>query len=150
MKDLIRLISIANRLDNKGLTVEADKLDRIIRKIAQHDKEWDALQGDKGSSELDRLLQGYEDENPMEGPSDAELGAMEMGVDVFRAEEDNAFESLLEKLNRELELFSEAAGQNKLTGDDIEVFERIKNELADVQDIIAQRKAEAPSFMPEA
>jgi hypothetical protein len=153
MKNLIRLITIANKLDKRGLNKEADTLDKIIKKVSQHDKEWEALSKDDGSlgdPELDRLLSEYESENPIEEPSDDELRAMEQGVDVFKGEEDNAYANLLKKLETEMELFSDGAGKSMLNAEDYDNFELIKQELQDVRDIIKQREMDSGTFMPEA
>ena len=144
MKNLIRLITIANKLDKRGLNKEADALDYIIKKVSQHDKE--DVEDGFGDSELNRLLSEYEDENSIEGPSDAELGAIEQGVNVFRGEEDNAYDELLKKLEMEMVLFSDSLGKGMLNAEDLENFELIKEELADVRDIIRQRKEDTSSF----
>jgi len=148
MKELIRLIAIANRLDQRGLTKEADKLDMIIRKMAQawpHDDDDEDLSDEEVARWLhaDKMTEDDEDEGMFggSGPSEAEIMAMESGVDIFAGEDLARLKKTLQTLTEEMQMFTEALISGKMTAKDFETFEQIKEEFTQVAKMIEEAEA---------
>jgi hypothetical protein len=150
MKELIRLIAIANRLDQRGLTKEADKLDRIMRKMAQswpHDDDDEEISEEEALKWLDaqKGADAYGDEEGdmfgEGGPSEAELMAMESGVDIFAGEDFAMLKERLDTLTREMQMFTDALVAGKLEPKEFEIFERIKEEFTQVAKMVEQAEA---------
>lgn len=157
MKNLIRLITIANKLDKRGLTRQADQLDDIITKLAQslpHDDDDEKLSQEEALKwlEADRVTEGDEDLDMFggDGPSREELMAMEQGIDLFEGEDKALLQQRLETLTREMEIFSEALATGKLEPEEFEMFERIKQEFLEVTKLVEETEVSARSVIPEA
>lgn len=146
MKALIKLISIANRLDQKGLRKEADQLDRVIRKMAQSwphdDADMDDADMDMDFEKYESPFAGFDDETDIEEPSDEELMAMEQGLDPFEADDLEDLRARLQTLTDEMQIFTESLLEGSLDAEDFAVFDDIKNEFIEVTKMIKAKEAE--------